>query len=72
MRRALLLCLLGATASAMAPGDLDVGIPPGTPLEWNREFRQPVPTGARGQVPSMDKPTGPGTTAAEAPQPNLT
>jgi HEAT repeat protein len=71
MRRALLLCLLGATASAMAPRDLDVGIPPGTPLEWNREFRQPVPTGARGQVPSLDRPTGPGTTVAEAPKPNL-
>ena len=35
--------------------DLDVGVPPGTPLEWDNEFRQPVPTGGRGDVPTTDK-----------------
>jgi HEAT repeat protein len=34
--------------------DLDVGVPPGTALDWNREFRQPIPTGHRGSVPSAD------------------
>ncbi len=32
--------------------DLDVGIPPGSPLEWNTTVRQPVPTGGRAGVPT--------------------
>ncbi len=64
MKRALLLVLL------FARRDLDVGIPPGTPLEWNREFRQPVPTGGRGNVPTLDKKPAPNTTTSERPRAN--
>jgi HEAT repeat protein len=68
MKRLVLAALLFVPAR-----DLDVGVPPGTPLEWNREFRQPVPTGARGNVPSFDKKPAPapGSTVAETPKPNL-
>lgn len=53
-------------ALTLAPVDLDVGVPPGTPLEWNREFRKPVPTGHRGGVPSTDEKGGtPGSTTVE-------
>lgn len=64
------LLLLTVAAAAAAPVDLDVNIPPGTPLEWNRELSRPLPTGHRGQVPSRDgkAPQGPppgGTQAKE-------
>ncbi len=42
--------LVLAFAPFFAP-DLDVGVPPGTPLEWGRELRLPAPTGYRGRVP---------------------
>jgi HEAT repeat protein len=35
-----------------APRDLDVGVAPGTPLEWTKELRVPTPTGHRGSVPT--------------------
>lgn len=35
--------------------DIDVAVPPGTPLEWNKDLHQPVPTGWRSRVPSTDK-----------------
>ncbi len=60
--RALILVVLLAPVSF----DLDVGVPPGTPLEWSREVRKPVPTGHRGRVPSVDeRPKTPGGTVAE-------
>jgi HEAT repeat protein len=49
MRKILALAILLSRLGT----DLDVGIPPGTALDWNREFRQPIPTGHRGSVPSI-------------------
>ncbi|MHC4605510.1 MAG: HEAT repeat domain-containing protein [Planctomycetota bacterium] len=51
----LLLCLLmmpigGAHEASVM--DLDVGVPPGTPLDWFSQHREPVPTGGRGAVPT--------------------
>jgi HEAT repeat protein len=63
--RLLAVCLL---LVPLAPRDLDVGVPPGTGLDWNREFRKPVPTGGRGGVPvpsTDEKPTPAGSTVAE-------
>ncbi len=57
--------LLLALVLPLLPRDLDVGVPPGTPLEWNREFRRPVPTGHRGDVPTMAVKGKPGSTVAE-------
>lgn len=46
--------LLGA--ALLAPRmDIDVAVPPGTPLEWDKDLHQPVPTGWRGKVPTTDK-----------------
>ncbi len=54
--RILLLAACGVIL-ASARRDLDVGVPPGTPLEWDRTLRQPVPTPGRGKVPTTDKPS---------------
>ena len=32
--------------------DLDIGMPPGTPIEWDKDFPKPVPT-PRGKVPAI-------------------
>lgn len=43
-------------AAMLAPSrDIDVLVPPGTPLEWDKDLHQPVPTGWRGKVPTTDK-----------------
>jgi HEAT repeat protein len=56
-------------ALLLAPSfDLDAQVPPGTPLEWTRDLRRPVPTTFRGSVPSMDRESktgGTGSTAVE-------
>ncbi|MHC4608598.1 MAG: HEAT repeat domain-containing protein, partial [Planctomycetota bacterium] len=52
------LVVLGLTVLVPgSPRDLDVAVPPGTPLEWTGQLRQPVPTGHRGAVPT--KPVAP-------------
>ncbi len=64
LRIALVLVLAGASGAVAlepAPRDLDVSLPPGSPLEWLRELRQPVATG-RGGVP-----TRPGETSHDGP-----
>ncbi|MHC4608682.1 MAG: hypothetical protein ACYTAF_17395, partial [Planctomycetota bacterium] len=43
---------------AALPADLDVGVPPGTPLEWDGGRQHPVPTGGRADVPTGSRPTG--------------
>ena len=49
----LLVCLV-----LLAPAtDIDVVVPPGTPLEWDKDLHQPVPTGGRTNVPSTDDPS---------------
>ncbi len=52
--RILFLALLILPSSAAAPArrDLDVGVPPGTPLEWTKELKPPIPTLYRGSVPT--------------------
>jgi HEAT repeat protein len=35
--------------------DIDVAVPPGTPLEWDKDLHQPVPTGWRAKVPTTDR-----------------
>jgi len=35
--------------------DIDVAVPPGTPLEWDKDLHQPIPTGWRSRVPSTDR-----------------
>lgn len=64
MRRLLLLIPLVALASFR---DLDIGVPAGTPLEWDKTLRQPVPTGGRASVPTTttEKPPSPGSTVVE-------
>ncbi len=47
-----------ALAAAWLP-DLDVVVPPGSPLEWNRELARPVPTG-RVRIPIREKTPTPG------------
>jgi HEAT repeat protein len=37
--------------------DIDVAVPPGTPLEWDKDLHQPVPTGWRSRVPTTGKPS---------------
>lgn len=54
MKSLLSVCLV--TALLAPPMDIDVAVPPGTPLEWDKDLHQPVPTGWRGRVPSTDKP----------------
>jgi len=62
---------LAAVSLLFAPlvaGDLDIGIPPGTPLDASRELSRPVPTGHRGDVPTPGGRTirkGPGSTVVE-------
>ncbi len=58
------LLLLGSLA--LAP-DLDVGSPPGSPMDWARQWRRPVPTGhARGIASVAARRTGgPGSTVVE-------
>jgi HEAT repeat protein len=53
------------------PGrDLNVAVPPGTPLEWHPELSRPVPTGQRGRMPvatpygAPADPSKPGSTVA--------
>lgn len=45
----LLAVLSPAVFSNMAFFDLDIEVPPGSPLDWDKELNQPIPTG-RGQV----------------------
>ncbi len=53
MKPAILAFALGLL---LAPGrDIDVAVPPGTPLEWDKDLHQPVPTGGRARVPTTDK-----------------
>src|SRR5262245_20707724 len=63
MRRLLLVlaCSLPAAASRR---DVDVAVPPGTPLEWTRELRTPTPSGWRGAIPTAAAPAEPGGTVA--------
>ncbi|MBI4566373.1 MAG: HEAT repeat domain-containing protein [Planctomycetes bacterium] len=53
--------------------DLDVGVPPGSPLEWDKVLRQPAPTGHRGRVPTGDhkpqQPDAQGSTRVEEKKP---
>ncbi len=51
MRLSALLALL----LAFGPPDIDVGLPPGTPLEWSRDLHQPTPSSGRRDVPSVSK-----------------
>jgi hypothetical protein len=44
-----LLVLIGQLSASPAPADLDIGVPMGTPLDWDRELNQPIPTGIRGK-----------------------
>jgi HEAT repeat protein len=63
----LALLVLGPWGSAPAClADLDVAVPPGTPLEWIRELSRPTPTGHRGRVPV---PSGYGELNAEGARP---
>jgi len=67
--------LLLATVLILGPSrtpDMDVAVPPGTPLEWGRELSRPQPTGHRGRVPVPSvyaapaaDPSKPGSTVAE-------
>jgi hypothetical protein len=58
---------------ALAPMDIDVAVPPGTPLEWDKDLHQPVPTGWRGKVPTTDRAAEAGKAApAGAPQKGAT
>jgi len=55
-RFALLALLLGASP----PGfDIDVGIPPGTPLDWSAELFRPPITARHGVIPPKAPPAGP-------------
>lgn len=53
--RALALLLLIPLA-APPPADIDVGVPPGTPLEWDKDMHQPTPSFGRRGVPTVAKP----------------
>ncbi|MBI4564070.1 MAG: HEAT repeat domain-containing protein [Planctomycetes bacterium] len=48
----------GTSTRGPALPDIDVGVPPGTPLEWNKDLHRPVPTGGRMGVPTVNKPPG--------------
>ncbi|MHC4606848.1 MAG: HEAT repeat domain-containing protein [Planctomycetota bacterium] len=47
-----LFCSLLLPAGTADVKDLDVGVPPGTPLDWLTDQRDPIPTGGRGAVPT--------------------
>jgi HEAT repeat protein len=36
-------------ANPLPPMDLDIGVPMGTPLDWDRELHQPIPTSVQGK-----------------------
>ena len=62
-----LIAIALLVAFCASPRDLDVGVPPGTPLEWDKDLRQPVPTGGRSKVPTTDKkPVSPAASNAAA------
>ncbi|MCO5166042.1 MAG: HEAT repeat domain-containing protein [Planctomycetes bacterium] len=55
-----LLLLLALAAAPLARADLDVGVPPGTPLEWDLPQRRPT-SSLRVPEPEGPPPDGPGT-----------
>lgn len=46
------VCILLLSSLLTSPADIDVAVPPGTPLEWGKDLHQPVPTGWRSKVPT--------------------
>ncbi len=55
---AALIGLLGLVAPAAA--DLDLGVPTGTPLDWDKDLHQPIPTGLVGKEGLKPVPKGGG------------
>ena len=50
-------CLVLISLLFSPPKDIDVLVPPGTPLEWDKDLQQPVPTGGRSRVPTTGSTT---------------
>ena len=48
---ALFVCPAGAPAPTVPRFDIDVGIPPGTPLEWSAHLFRPLTTARHGVIP---------------------
>lgn len=49
LRRTVAVALTGLLLPFAAKADLDLGVPTGTPLDWDEDLHQPIPTGLMGK-----------------------